>query len=107
MDGFRIHFGWDCAPDDLDCTEASDSQISTDQGLINGLFGTGAAIGAMIAPKLFDRFGRKFTMYSAAWLFILGAALQAAAVNMLMLQIPRLLSGGGIGMLSMCSPVYM
>jgi sugar porter (SP) family MFS transporter len=46
-------------------------------------------------------------MYGASWMFIAGAALQAAAVNMPMLQIPRLLSGAGIGALSMCSPVYI
>ncbi|KAL3929314.1 MAG: hypothetical protein SGARI_004783 [Bacillariaceae sp.] len=126
MDGFKIHFGWECAPDDLDCTPASDDEIATDKGLINGLFEVVCLSlrrhsdisslffsppshhsGAMVAPLLFDKLGRKFVMYSAAWIFILGAALQAAAVNMLMLQIPRLLSGGGIGMLSMCSPVYM
>jgi MFS family permease len=39
--------------------------------------------------------------------FTIGAAIQAAAVDMLMLCIPRLLSGFGIGMLSMCSPVYI
>jgi sugar porter (SP) family MFS transporter len=46
-------------------------------------------------------------MYTASWTFVVGATLQAAAVNMLMLQIPRLLSGAGIGALSMCSPVYI
>eukprot|EP00529_Nitzschia_sp_RCC80_P012147 CAMPEP_0113454252 /NCGR_PEP_ID=MMETSP0014_2-20120614/7768_1 /TAXON_ID=2857 /ORGANISM="Nitzschia sp." /LENGTH=561 /DNA_ID=CAMNT_0000345653 /DNA_START=215 /DNA_END=1897 /DNA_ORIENTATION=+ /assembly_acc=CAM_ASM_000159 len=107
MDGFKIHFGWECAEDDLDCTPASSSQISTEQGLINGLFGTGAAIGAMIAPKIFNTYGRKPTMYIAAWTFIVGAALQTAAVSMPMLYVPRLLSGGGIGALSMCSPVYI
>lgn len=61
----------------------------------------------MIAPKIFNSWGRKPTMYISAWTFIVGAALQAAAVNMLMLQIPRLLSGAGIGGLSMCSPVYI
>jgi MFS family permease len=61
----------------------------------------------MIAPPLFDKLGRKFVMYAAAWTFILGAVLQAAAVNMIMLQIPRLVAGVGIGALSMCSPVYM
>ena len=44
MDGFKIHFGWECAEDDLDCIPTSSSQISTEQGLINGLFGTGAAM---------------------------------------------------------------
>ncbi len=39
--------------------------------------------------------------------FTIGAAIQAAAVDMPMLYIPRLLSGFGIGMLSMCSPVYI
>ncbi|KAG7373796.1 sugar transporter [Nitzschia inconspicua] len=107
MDGFKIHFGWECAPDNVGCVPASHEEINKDQGLINGLFGTGAAIGAIVAPKLFDTLGRKFTMYAASWLFIVGAALQAGAVNMLMLQIPRLLSGSGIGMLSMCSPVYI
>lgn len=63
--------------------------------------------GAIVAPKIFDTFGRKVTMYTAAWTFILGAALQASATNMLMLQIPRLFSGAGIGALSMCSPVYI
>lgn len=107
MTGFKIHFGWECAPDDPDCVPATTEEITRDQGLINGLFGVGAALGAIAAPKLFDTLGRKFTMYTASWIFIIGASLQAAAVNMLMLQIPRLLSGAGIGMLSMCSPVYI
>ena len=45
MDGFKIHFGWECDYDaDPDCVPATDSEISTDQGLINGLFGAGAAM---------------------------------------------------------------
>merc|ERR1712157_596527 len=42
-----------------------------------------------------------------ALIFTFGAALQAGAVNMVMLYVPRLASGFGIGMLSMCSPVYI
>jgi len=98
MDGFKAHFGWDTA---------SQRSIDIDTGLINGLFGTGAAFGALGAPFLFNSKGRKATMVGGALLFILGAALQAAAVNMPMLYIPRLLSGAGIGMLSMVSPVYI
>ena len=44
MDGFKIHFGWECVPDDLDCVPAPESEINKDQGLINGLFGAGAAL---------------------------------------------------------------
>lgn len=107
MTGFREHFGWDCAPDDAGCVPATQNQIDVDQGLINGLFGAGAAIGALVAPTTFNGFGRKPTLMIGALLFTIGAALQAGAVNMMMLYIPRLLSGAGIGFLSMCSPVYI
>ena len=55
----------------------------------------------------FNGYGRRATMTIGAIIFTIGAALQAGAVNMVMLCVPRLLSGGGIGMLSMCSPVYI
>jgi hypothetical protein len=44
MEGFKIHFGWECASDDPDCVPASSQEISRDQGLINGLLGAGAAM---------------------------------------------------------------
>ena len=75
--------------------------------MINGLFGAGAAFDALFAPYLFNNKGRKPTMSCGAVFFTIGAVLQAAAVSMPMLYIPRLLSGAGIGMLAMCSPVYI
>jgi len=107
MEGFRIHFGWDCAPDDVECVPKTQSQIDTETGLINGLFGAGAAIGALCAPMIFNNKGRKPTLSVGAVMFTIGAALQGFAVNMPMLYIPRLLSGFGIGMISMCSPIYI
>eukprot|EP00804_Cyclotella_cryptica_P007219 CCRYP_009747-RE/>CCRYP_009747-RE protein AED:0.11 eAED:0.11 QI:189/0.90/0.91/1/0.81/0.75/12/500/562 len=107
MDGFKYHFGWACAPDDYECVPKSQRQIDIETGLINGLFGTGAAFGALFAPLLFNNKGRKPTINFGAIAFTIGAALQAAAVSMPMLYIPRLLSGFGIGMLSMCSPVLL
>jgi hypothetical protein len=44
MEGFRLQFGWDCSPDDTACVPATESEINADQGLINGLFGAGAAM---------------------------------------------------------------
>lgn len=44
MEGFRKHFGWDCPSDVSNCIPASSREISTDKGLINGLFGAGAAM---------------------------------------------------------------
>lgn len=107
MEGFRNHFGWSCPADALDCVAATQGEIDRDQGLINGLFGAGAAAGALFAPTIFNGYGRKPTLLMGSILFTIGAVLQAAAANMIMLYVPRLLSGAGIGMLSMCSPVYI
>lgn len=107
MEGFQEHFGWSCPAEELDCVAKTQSQIDADQGLINGLFGAGAAFGALFAPTIFNGYGRKPTLFVGALLFTIGAALQAGATTMLMLIIPRLISGFGIGMLSMCSPVYI
>lgn len=107
MSGFRQHFGWDCPPDVFDCVDATQAQEDLEKGLINGLFGAGAAFGALLAPLLFNSYGRKPCLGMGAILFIVGAALQAAAVNTVMLYVPRLLSGAGIGFLSMSSPVYI
>jgi len=107
MEGFRTHFGWSCATEDLACVPATQNQEDIEKGLINGLFGAGAALGALLAPSVFNSYGRKPTLVLGAIVFTIGAALQAGAVNMLMLIIPRLLSGAGIGVLSMCSPVYI
>merc|ERR1712176_746673 len=107
MDGFRTHFGWSCPTDDLTCVAATQNQEDVQKGLINGLFGAGAALGALLAPSVFNSYGRKPTLILGAIVFTIGAALQAGAANMLMLIIPRLLSGAGIGVLSMCSPVYI
>merc|ERR1712157_177682 len=107
MDGFRTHFGWTCAADDVACVPATQKQEDIEKGLINGLFGAGAALGALFAPTVFNSYGRKLTLSVGAIVFTIGAALQAGAINMMMLIIPRLLSGAGIGVLSMCSPVYI
>lgn len=107
MDGFKMHFGWTCSADDPGCVPVSDEQQSVQQGLINGLFGAGATIGAIISPNFADRLGRRMTLGLATAVFIFGATLQAAAVNMVMLQVARVFSGYGIGSLSMTSPVYI
>ena len=106
MSGFRTHFGWDCEAGDENCVEATQSQIDREIGLVNSLFGAGAAVGALLAPTVFNSYGRKLTLSAGALLFTIGAAFQAGASSIMMLIIPRLLSGAGIGVLSMCSPVY-
>ena len=107
MEGFREHFKWDCPPDAVDCTDATQATIDLDKGLINALFGIGAAFGALINSYFAERFGRRPTMGFSALVFILGAAIQAGAPVMQVMWVGRVFSGMGIGMLSMCSPVYI
>lgn len=107
MDGFRLHFGWDCAEGDLHCTPATTSEIDRDKGLINGLFGVGATIGAAINPFFAERYGRRLALVFSAVVFILGCSIQTGAPNMAAMWVGRVGSGMGIGMLSMCAPVYI
>lgn len=108
MDPFQEHFGWECGPNDgPDCVPASESTKDTHKGLINGLFGTGATIGAAINPYIAERFGRRLCLSASACVFIVGAGLQTYAPEMWVMCFARIFSGMGIGMLSMCVPVYI
>ena len=107
MDGFRLHFGWECQEGALDCVPATDAEISRDKGLINGLFGIGATLGALINPRFAEKYGRKPSLGISAVVFIFGAAFQTYAPFMWIMWAARVFSGMGIGMLSMCAPVYI
>jgi sugar porter (SP) family MFS transporter len=107
MDGFQQHFGWECAPNDLDCTPASEGEIDLAKGLINGLFGAGATIGALINPYFAEKYGRRPCLAISNCVFILGASIQTASPEMWVMWLGRVFSGMGIGMLSMCVPVYI
>ena len=111
MDGFKEHFGWTCPVDEplnvTGCTNATQSEIDRDQGLINGLFGVGATIGAGLGPGLADGYGRRMCLYVASGVFIFGAAMQAGAPDMNVMWAGRVFSGLGIGALSMSVPVYI
>lgn len=107
MDGFQIHFGWECAEGDVSCVPASQSVIDHDQGFINGLFGTGATFGAIASPWMADTYGRRPCLGLAAIIFTIGAILQMTAPAMPAMFVGRAIAGFGIGSLSMCSPVYI
>lgn len=53
-----------------------------------------------------DRFGRKFTIQLGALICLVGAILQAAAQNLTMILVGRILAGWAVGLLSMSVPVY-
>ena len=75
--------------------------------MINGLFGTGATIGAFINPYFAEKYGRKPALSFSSVVFIIGAGIQTYAPVMTVMWVGRVFSGMGIGMLSMCAPVYI
>ncbi|KAL4864660.1 hypothetical protein BDV12DRAFT_9068 [Aspergillus spectabilis] len=75
-------------------------------GAINSTFSGGAAIGALQGGLTMDRFGRKFTIQMGACICLVGATLQAAAVNLGMILAGRILAGWAVGLMSMSVPVY-
>ncbi|CAB9496242.1 Facilitated trehalose transporter Tret1 [Seminavis robusta] len=107
MEGFELHFGWKCVEGDLECTPATTSEIDRDKGLINGLFGIGATFGALINPYFAEKHGRRISLSISAVVFILGAAIQSFSPTMAVMWTGRIFSGMGIGMLSMCAPIYI
>ncbi|XP_076897400.1 putative inositol transporter 2 [Bidens hawaiensis] len=67
----------------------------------------GAIIGAAFGGWLNDRFGRRFALLSADFLFFIGAMLMAAAPNPSVLILGRIFVGFGVGMASMTAPLYI
>lgn len=55
---------------------------------------------------LVDRFGRRFTIQMGAFISLIGAILQAAAQNLGMILVGRIIAGWAVGLLSMSVPVY-
>lgn len=65
-----------------------------------------AVIGALQGGLTMDRFGRKFTIQMGALICLVGATLQAAAQNLAMILVGRILAGWAVGLMSMSVPVY-
>lgn len=65
-----------------------------------------AMIGAFQGSFTLDRFGRKVTIQLGALICLVGATLQAAAQNLSMILVGRILAGWGVGIMSMSVPVY-
>jgi AAHS family benzoate transporter-like MFS transporter len=66
-------------------------------GLIGGLVYIGAILGALLAPVVAERAGRKRVLILAIGLFALGAVLTGASVSASMLAVARFLTGFGVG----------
>ncbi|KAF2755587.1 general substrate transporter [Pseudovirgaria hyperparasitica] len=75
-------------------------------GAINSTFSGGAVFGSLMGGFTMDRFGRRMTIFVAAWICLVGAVLQCAAQNLAMILIGRILTGWAVGLMSMSVPIY-
>jgi len=66
----------------------------------------GAMVGALVAGVLADRLGRRRAVLWAAALFVVGAAIEAAAPDVPVLVLGRLVVGFGVGVASVAAPLY-
>jgi len=107
MDGFREHFHWSCPEGAVDCVPYSQERIDRQQGAINGLFGAGATVGAILNPYVADTYGRRKCLFLAGFVFIVGAAIQTVSPVMGVMFAGRFIAGSAIGSLSMCVPIYI
>src|SRR5580692_7699491 len=67
----------------------------------------GCAVGAFLAGRLADVWGRRRVMVAAALLFILSALASGAAASALMMILARFAAGVGVGAASVLSPAYI
>ncbi|KAJ5938726.1 hypothetical protein N7466_001860, partial [Penicillium verhagenii] len=66
-----------------------------------------AWLGSLINGPISDRVGRKVSMNLAVIVFVIGSAIQCAAVTIPMLFVGRAIAGLAIGMLTMVVPLYI
>lgn len=76
-------------------------------GAVNSLFSFGAAVGALVQGWMSDRIGRKKAIFVAAMFAMVGGALTAGSVHIVMLIVVRLLWGIGLGTTVAMSPLYI
>ncbi|MFT4295047.1 MAG: sugar porter family MFS transporter [Micropruina sp.] len=66
----------------------------------------GTILGALIAGKPADRYGRKPVLFVIGVLYLIGALGSALAQDIITLEIFRFLGGIGVGGASVCAPIY-
>ncbi|KAJ6057159.1 uncharacterized protein N7446_008057 [Penicillium canescens] len=77
------------------------------KGLMTAILELGAFLGALNQGWIADKISRKWSIFTAGCIFLLGAALQTGAVSYAMLTVARFVGGVGVGMLAMVAPLYI
>ncbi|KAL1916736.1 uncharacterized protein VTP21DRAFT_5440 [Calcarisporiella thermophila] len=76
------------------------------QGGINSSLSAGCLVGALISGYPADKIGRKMSIIIAAFIFMVGALIQALSNGVAMLIAGRVLAGLSVGLTSMLVPLY-
>ncbi|KAI0970198.1 general substrate transporter [Xylaria arbuscula] len=79
---------------------------SIQAGIVSGYY-AGYAVGSGAAAYTMDRISRRWTLLLGCCLSIIGAILQAAAVNPAMMIVGRAFSGSSTGLVYPTAPVYL
>ncbi|NGM74343.1 sugar porter family MFS transporter [Sphingobacterium sp. SGL-16] len=77
------------------------------EGFLTGSLALGCIVGCLVAGKLSDSYGRKFGLFGAALIFAISSFGMAIAPQLETFVVMRFLSGIGVGMASMLSPIYI
>ncbi|KZT35183.1 general substrate transporter [Sistotremastrum suecicum HHB10207 ss-3] len=75
-------------------------------GTTVAIYEIGAFFGSIICSAFSDRLGRRISVLTASLVVFVGAALQAASVNLAMLIVFRVFTGLGIGVLTSITPSF-
>lgn len=77
------------------------------QGMLVSLILVGALFSALLAGGLADKIGRRRTIAITSALFIIGATINALSRSYEMLLLGRVITGFGVGIVSVCGPLYL
>ncbi len=78
-----------------------------DQAMVVSIVLIGGLIGALAGGPIADKIGRKRAIAATAILFIIGAAMIALSKSYSMVLFGRIVSGVGVGMISVAGPLYL
>ncbi|KAF3070194.1 MFS glucose transporter mfs1 [Trichoderma lentiforme] len=87
--------------------EEFDSPTADQQGGITASISGGSFLGCLVNMFVVDRFGRRYTMMAGCIIFVIGAVICTASVDIAMLIVGRLLCGGAVGMFTSTGPLFL
>ena len=76
-------------------------------GWVTFTFLIGCTVGALIVGYLADAIGRKWSIMSGSFLFVVGAFIQTFSASIGYMYPGRIVSGLGVGIMSMAVPLYI